>query len=87
LKELGYPLVFQSWYIISGPKNMEKSVVKKLADVFIKGTEPAEFIKLAKDLEIYTKNPLSGDELREGIVRRDKKNAELFKKLGMAIKQ
>jgi tripartite-type tricarboxylate transporter receptor subunit TctC len=87
LKELGFPLVFQSWYIISGPKNMEKSVVKKLADVFIKGTETPEFIKLAKELEIYTKNPLSGDELREGIVRRDKKNAELFKKLGMGIKQ
>lgn len=66
-------IMFLSWYVISGPKNMEKSVVKKLADVFIKGTETPEFIKLAKDLEIYTKNPLSGDELREGIVGRDKK--------------
>lgn len=86
-KELGYPLVFQSWYVITGPKNIEKPVVKKLADAFMKAMETPEFIKLAKDLEIYTRNPLWGDELREGIIRRDKKNAELFKKLGIGIKE
>jgi len=84
LKELGYPsLVFQSWYVISGPKNMEPSVVKKLEDALGKAMKTSEFIKLANDLEIYAKNPLSGDELRQGITRRNKINEELFKKLGM----
>jgi hypothetical protein len=42
-----------------------------------------QFIKLAKDLEIYARKPLFGDELRQGLVRRNKINEELFKKLGM----
>ena len=84
LKELGYPsLVFQSWYVISGPKNMEKSVVKKLADAFGKAMETPEFIKLAKDIEIYERKTLTGDELREGIVERSNKNLELFKQFGL----
>jgi tripartite-type tricarboxylate transporter receptor subunit TctC len=84
LKELGYPdLVLQSWYIISGPKGMDKEVVDKLAGAFKKAMQTPEFIKLANDLEIYAKKPLFADGLRDGIVRRDKKNVELFKKLGM----
>ena len=87
LKELGYPeFVFQSWYVISGPKNMEKSVVKKLEDAFRKAMTAPSFIKLAKELEMYSKKTLFGDELREGIIRRDKMNEELFIKLGIAIK-
>ena len=87
LKELGYPsLVFQSWYVISGPKNMDKAIVKKLADAFGKAMQTPEFIKMAKDLEIYSTKILSGDELRAGIVRRDKINEELFAKLGIGIK-
>jgi tripartite-type tricarboxylate transporter receptor subunit TctC len=87
LKELGYPsLVFQSWYVISGPRNIEKSIVNKLATAFKKAMATPEFIKLAKDLEIYAPKTLSGDELREGIVRRDKINEELFKKLGIGLK-
>jgi len=88
LKELGYTeLVFQSWYILSGPRNIEKPIVKKLEETFSKAMESPEFIKLTRDLEIYTKRPLSGDELREGILRRNKRNADLFKRLGIAIKK
>jgi tripartite-type tricarboxylate transporter receptor subunit TctC len=87
LKELGYPdLVFQSWYVISGPKGIEKPIVDKLGNAFKKAMEAPEFIKLAKELEIYSKTTLQGDALMEGIARRDKSNAELFKKLGMGIK-
>ncbi len=87
LKELGYPsLVFQSWYVISGPKNMEKPVVTKLANSFRKAMATPEFIRVAKDLEIYAPKTLSGDELRAGIVRRDKINEDLFKKLGIGLK-
>ncbi len=84
LRELGYPsLIIQSWYIISGPKNIETSIVKKLVDAFGKAMQSTEFIKLANDLEIYTKNPLPGQELRETLFQRNKRNIELYKKLGL----
>jgi len=86
LKELGYPLVFQSFHIIVGPKNMDKSIVKKLSDVFSKTIESADFIKFAKKMETWAKKPLSGDELKEAIIQRSKGNEGLFKRLGMGIK-
>lgn len=80
LKESGYPyLVFQSWYVVCGPKNMEPSVVKRLEDAFRKAILTPEFIKMAKELIIYTKKPLFGLELREGLIQRDKTNVERFK--------
>ena len=87
LKELGYPLVFQSWYIIFGPKNMDRAIVNKLAEDFKKAMKHPDFIKILKDLESWKENPLSGNELKEGIIRRYKANEELFTKLGMAVKQ
>jgi len=87
LKELGYPITFQGWYIVSGPKNMERPVVKRLEEAFKKATEAPSFIKLAEDLEIYSKKTLSSDELREEMVRCHKRNGDLFKKLGMGLKQ
>jgi tripartite-type tricarboxylate transporter receptor subunit TctC len=87
LKELGYPtLVFQSWYVISGPKNLDKAIVSKLAGAFSKAMTTPEFIRMAKELEIYSKKTLSGDELRQALMKRDKINEELFKKLGIAAK-
>jgi tripartite-type tricarboxylate transporter receptor subunit TctC len=84
LKELGYPsLVFQSWYLFSGPKNMDRSVVKRITDAFRKAMETPEYRKVADELEIGAKNPLEGNELREGLIRNGKVNAELFKKLGL----
>ncbi|MBI5446509.1 MAG: tripartite tricarboxylate transporter substrate binding protein [Deltaproteobacteria bacterium] len=81
-KELGYSdFVFQSWYVISGPKNMDKEVVRKLADAFKRAMATPEYAKLANDLEITAKRPLFGNELRDGIAARDKKNVELFKVL------
>jgi tripartite-type tricarboxylate transporter receptor subunit TctC len=88
LKELGYPeLVFQSWYILSGPKNIERAVAKKLEEAFGKAMESPEFIKVAQELQIYTKKPLFGDELKEGILRRNKRNVGIFGKLGIGIKK
>ncbi len=86
LKELGYPaLVFQSWYIITGPKGIEKPIVNKLAEAFKKAMETPEFIKMAKELEIYSKTVVQGDELAEKMAVRYKRNGELFKKLGLAV--
>ena len=85
--ELGYqyPLVIQSWYLISGPKDMDKSIANQLGEVLRKAMEAPEYIKLAKDLDIYTEKPIMGDALREGLVARNKKNEELFKRLKMGI--
>lgn len=88
LKELGYSeLGFQSWYILSGPRNIEKSILKKLESAFSKAMETPEFVKLAKDLEIYAKKPLAGDDLKEGILRRNRRNADIFKRLGISVKK
>lgn len=84
-KEHGYP-GFPILYFIAGPKNMEKPVVKKLEEAFRNAMESPAFIKLAKDLETYTKRFLSSDELREELVRCNTRNEELFKKLGIGIK-
>jgi tripartite-type tricarboxylate transporter receptor subunit TctC len=84
--EHGYPLVFPNFYLISGPKNMERPVVKKLEDAFRKGMESPAFIKIAKELSIWTNKTLSGDELKERILRINARNEEIFKKLGMGVK-
>jgi tripartite-type tricarboxylate transporter receptor subunit TctC len=87
LKESGYPLmVFQNYYVIFGPKNTEKPIVEKLRTTFTKATESPEFIKLAKDLGIWTNEPLSGNELSEVMSRRYKDYGNLFKKTGMELK-
>jgi tripartite-type tricarboxylate transporter receptor subunit TctC len=87
LRELGYPMEFETWYLIAGPKNMEKSVVEKLDGAFRKSMESPDFKKLVEDLGIKAKDPLSGDELRKEIVRRSAQNAALLKQLGMGIKE
>lgn len=86
LKELGYPLTLQAWYVIIGPKNMDKAVTRKLEEAFRKGIESPTFVKLAKDLEIYAKNPLSGEPLRDELTRRNASFADLIKKLGLEAK-
>jgi tripartite-type tricarboxylate transporter receptor subunit TctC len=87
LKELGYPsLVFQSWYLFSGPKNMETSTVKRISDAFRKAMLTPEYKKLADELEIGARRPLDGDELKQGMIRRSKLNAGIFDKLGLKPK-
>jgi tripartite-type tricarboxylate transporter receptor subunit TctC len=84
LKELGYSsLIIQSWYIISGPKNLDNAIVNKLGDAFGKAMMTPEFIKLAKDLEIHTKAPLFGQKLRDALAQRNKRNVEMYKKVGL----
>jgi len=84
LRELGYSsLIIESWYLISGPKNIDNSIVNKLADAFGKAMMTPEFIKLAKDLEIYTKAPLFGQKLRDALAQRNKQNVEMYKKVGL----
>ena len=84
IKEVGYPsLVIQSWYAIYGPKNMETSIVNKLADAFGKAMMTPEFKKVADQLEIYTKKPLFGQELTKAFSKHYKDNGELYRKVGL----
>lgn len=70
LKELGYPyLVFQSWYVISGPKNMEKPVVKKLEDSFRKAMGSSSSIKMAKEIGIYVKDLCLPTSLKKSLLK------------------
>jgi tripartite-type tricarboxylate transporter receptor subunit TctC len=87
LKELGYPLTLQALYLMIGPKNMDKAIVQKLEDAFNKAMETPAYVKLAQDLQIWAKNRLSGDSLREELERRDKAFGELIRKLGMEAKK
>ena len=82
LKELGYPLDFQSMHLIYGPQNMDKAVMSKLIDSFKKGMESADYKKALKEMEIWEPQPAMGDELRQKLVQKNKKNGEVFAVLG-----
>jgi len=84
LNELGYStLVFESWYLISAPKNTDKAIVKKLEESFRKAMDTPDFIKFAKHIEVYKKKTLSGDELKNALIRKNTNNESLLKQLGM----
>ncbi len=90
LKELGFPLIARfmtvgCWYLFIGPKNMERSVVRKLEEAFKKAMESPAYVTLAKEVDIWVKNPLSGDDLKEEMRRAYTQNEELLKKLGVEI--
>jgi tripartite-type tricarboxylate transporter receptor subunit TctC len=86
LVELGYPgFVFQSWYLMVGPKNMDKAAAKKLADTFRKAMESPEFKKLANDIVTYSPKPLFLDDLKKALQQRHDFNRELVKSLGIKV--
>jgi tripartite-type tricarboxylate transporter receptor subunit TctC len=86
LKELGYPIVFQSLTIMFGPPNMDKAIVNKLVEFIKKMIDSPEYIKYAKSVDNWAEKTLHGEALKAVIVERSKKNEDLLKKLGMAIK-
>jgi tripartite-type tricarboxylate transporter receptor subunit TctC len=86
LVELGYPgFVFQSWYLMVGPKNMDRAAAEKLADTYRKSMESPEFKKLANDLVTYTSKPLFLDDLKKALQQRHEFNRELVKSLGIKV--
>jgi len=48
LKDLGYPIVMELFRGISVPKGTPDNIIKKLQDAFKKGSNSADFIKIAK---------------------------------------
>jgi tripartite-type tricarboxylate transporter receptor subunit TctC len=83
-KEQGYPyMLVQSWYILYGPKGMETPVVDKLIGAFKKAINTPEYIKFAKDLEVYANKPVFGEDLKQLLIRRYQDNGALYKKIGL----
>ena len=64
---------------------MERPVVKKLEEAFNKAMVSPAYVKLAKEVDIWVRNPLSGDDLKEEMRRAYTQNEELLKKLGFEI--
>ena len=88
LKELGYlDMVFQGWYLIIAPNDLDKTAARILGDTFRKAIESPDFTKLAKKLGSYTKKPLYMDDLKKALADRYKYNAEAIKALGLTIKE
>lgn len=88
LQELGYSdMVFQGWYLLIAPKDLDKTAAKVLEDTFRKAIESPEFIKTAKQVGSYTKKPLYMDDLKKALAERYKYNAEAIKALGLTVKE
>ena len=85
LKELGYPLVYQASYIISGPKDMDKAIVEKLRDAFKTATHDPAYIKLVKEMDLYDEALEFYPGLKTWLSQRVNANEQLFKKLEMGI--
>jgi tripartite-type tricarboxylate transporter receptor subunit TctC len=70
--------------IIFGPKGLPESIVKKIADAFLKGSQTDGFKKVCKETDTFpwTKNNI-GQALREHLETTYKNNGILVKKLGL----
>lgn len=73
--------------MISGPKGLPDSIVKKLVTVFDEARKSPGFQKYAKETYIFQDNmPLIGDTLRNHLLKGYKETGELVQKLGIQKK-
>ena len=83
LKELGYPLTYQSWYIISAPKGLDDAIAGKLRDAFKAATVDPAYIKMVKEMDLYDDSLEFWPTLKNSLVQRTNANEQMFKKLEM----
>jgi tripartite-type tricarboxylate transporter receptor subunit TctC len=85
LKELGYPLVYDSPFGIAGPKGMDPKIVAKLHDAFKRAVEdPAVIATLAKyDMVPNYKNT---EDYRKAVVEITESERKVIDSLGLAKK-
>jgi tripartite-type tricarboxylate transporter receptor subunit TctC len=83
LKELGYPLTYQSWYIISGPKGIDDAIAGKLRDALKTATADPAYIKLLKEMDLYDDSLEFWPTLKNSLAQRTNANEQMFKKLEM----
>src|SRR6187401_510378 len=85
LKELGYPMVYDSPFGIAGPKGMDPKIVAKLHDAFKKALDdPAVIATLAKfDMVPNYKNT---EDYKKFVVEVTNSERQVIDKLGLAKK-
>lgn len=85
LKELGYPMVYDSPFGIAGPKGMDPKIVAKLHDAFKKALEdPAVIATLAKfDMVPNYKN---SEDYKKSVVEVTESERKVIDTLGLAKK-
>jgi tripartite-type tricarboxylate transporter receptor subunit TctC len=85
LKELGYPMVYDSPFGIAGPKGMDPKIVAKLHDVFKKAIEePAVIATLAKyDMVVNYKNT---EDYKKFVPELTENERKVLETLGMTKK-
>ena len=85
LKELGYPMVYDSPFGIAGPKGMDPKIVAKLHDAFKKALEdPAVIATLAKfDMVPNYKNT---EDYKKFVVEVTESERKVIDRLGLAKK-
>ena len=73
--------------MVSGPKGLPDPIVKKLATAFDTARKSAGFQKYAKETYIFQdKMPMTGEALRDHLIRGYKETGDLVQKLGIQKK-
>jgi tripartite-type tricarboxylate transporter receptor subunit TctC len=85
LKDLGYPLVYDSPFGLAGPKGVDPKIVAKLHDAFKKALEdPAVVATLAKyDM---VPNYMSTEDYRKFVVEVTESERKVVESLGLGKK-
>jgi len=86
-KESGYGnLLAPVYHVVIGPKNMDKRVVDKLANVFKKAMEAPSYIQANKDIAMHEPNMAFTDKLTSLMQQAYEQNGTLVKELGVQRK-
>lgn len=85
LKELGYPLVFDSPWGLAGPKGMDPKIVAKLHDAFKVAIEDPSVIEVLKRYDMVV-NYMGTDDYVKYVKDSTEKERELLNSLGLAKK-
>ena len=73
--------------MVAGPKGLQDSIVKKLADAFDAGRKSAGFQKYAEETYIFQdKMPMTGQALQNQLINGYKDTGDLIQKLGIQRK-
>ncbi|MBW1803998.1 MAG: tripartite tricarboxylate transporter substrate binding protein [Deltaproteobacteria bacterium] len=78
MKELGYNIVLENYFMISGPKGLPKNIAKKLNDAFVKAIKNQAFVDLVTKKMHFPIVVLGPDELPGKLKELSKASKNLF---------
>ncbi|MBP0623385.1 tripartite tricarboxylate transporter substrate binding protein [Cupriavidus consociatus] len=84
LKELGYPLIFESPLGIAGPKGMDPKIVTKLDVAFRAAMDTPEVKRVMDDFAMFP-NYKGPEEYRQFMVEQQKQEKRQLEKMGIPI--